>query len=338
MSFATIDSTVALMSALFINGAILVVAAATFHGKGYHDIADISDAYQLLAPLLGATLASTLFAVALLFSGQNATMTGTLAGQIVMEGFLNIRMRPWLRRLITRLVAIIPALVTVVIYGDAAPAQLLILSQVILSLQLPFAVIPLIIFTSDKRRWAGWRRPRVHGRGVAGRHPDHGPQRVAPVGDVRAGFDRAVGGARASVYTHILVAIENSPADRDGARAHRGAGEAHRREAAAGARGRRLGGPALQGSPAPRVRGNQEDRAYLARVRGLLESNGLEVDATLRMGDPAKEICRVAEEEAVDLIAMATHGHRGVSDIIHGQTVDAVRHAARMPVLLLRRR
>jgi manganese transport protein len=152
VSFAVLDSTVALTSALFINGAILVVAAATFHGTGYESVADISDAYKLLAPLLGTTLASTVFALALLFSGQNATLTGTLAGQIVMEGFLNLRMRPWLRRLLTRLVAIVPALVTVVLYGERATGNLLILSQVVLSLQLPFAVIPLILFVSDKRQ------------------------------------------------------------------------------------------------------------------------------------------------------------------------------------------
>jgi manganese transport protein len=150
--FATIDSTVALMSALFLNGAILVMAAATFHGTGHEGVADISDAYLLLAPLLGTSLASTLFAVALLCSGQNATLTGTLAGQIVMEGFLNIRLRPWLRRLITRLIAIIPALITVAIYGERGTGQLLILSQVILSLQLPFAVFPLVLFTGDRRK------------------------------------------------------------------------------------------------------------------------------------------------------------------------------------------
>jgi manganese transport protein len=150
--FATIDSTVALMSALFLNGAILVMAAATFHGTGHETVADISDAYLLLAPLLGTQLASTLFALALLFSGQNATLTGTLAGQIVMEGFLNIRLRPWLRRLITRLIAIIPALITVGLYGERGSGSLLILSQVILSLQLPFAVIPLVLFTSDRRK------------------------------------------------------------------------------------------------------------------------------------------------------------------------------------------
>jgi manganese transport protein len=150
-SFAVIDSTVALTSALFINGAILVVAAATFHGTGYEEVADISDAYKLLAPLLGTSLASTMFALALLFSGQNATLTGTLAGQIVMEGFLNLRLRPWLRRLVTRCVAIAPALAVVVLYGEQAAGSLLILSQVILSLQLPFAIFPLVMFASDKK-------------------------------------------------------------------------------------------------------------------------------------------------------------------------------------------
>ena len=158
--FATIDSTVALMSALFLNGAILVMAAATFHGTPHEDVADISDAYLLLAPLLGTQLASTLFAVALLFSGQNATLTGTLAGQIVMEGFLNIRLRPWLRRLITRLIAIIPALTTVILYGERGTGALLILSQVILSLQLPFAVFPLVIFVGDRRKMGGLVAPK----------------------------------------------------------------------------------------------------------------------------------------------------------------------------------
>ena len=150
--FSVLDSTVALMFALFLNAAILVMAAATFHGTPYESVADIGDAYKLLEPLLKTGLASTLFAVALLFAGQNATLTGTLAGQIVMEGFLNIRLRPWLRRLITRLVAIIPALITVIVYGERGTGQLIVLSQVILSLQLPFAVFPLVMFTGDKRK------------------------------------------------------------------------------------------------------------------------------------------------------------------------------------------
>jgi manganese transport protein len=158
--FATIDSSVALMSALFINAAILIMAAATFNGTGYENVADIGDAYKLLSPLLGTTLASTLFAVALLCSGQNATLTGTLAGQIVMEGFINLRLRPWLRRLITRLIAIIPAVIVISIYGDRGSGPLIILSQVILSLQLPFAVFPLVAFTSDRTKMGEFVSPR----------------------------------------------------------------------------------------------------------------------------------------------------------------------------------
>jgi manganese transport protein len=150
IKFATIDSTVALMFALFINAAILIVAAATFYTRGRNDVAEIQDAYKLLTPLLGVTGASALFAIALLASGQNSTLTGTLAGQIVMEGFLNIRLRPWLRRLITRLIAIIPAVVVTIISGEKGTTNLLVLSQVILSLQLSFAVFPLVMFTSDK--------------------------------------------------------------------------------------------------------------------------------------------------------------------------------------------
>ena len=150
--FATIDSSVALMSALFINAAILIVAASVFHGSGNENVADIGDAYQLLSPLLGTSAAGVLFAVALLCSGQNATLTGTLAGQIVMEGFMNIRLRPWLRRLITRLIAIVPAVIVVALYGEQGTGALLILSQVILSLQLPFAVFPLVSFTTDRHK------------------------------------------------------------------------------------------------------------------------------------------------------------------------------------------
>ena len=149
--FAFADSTIALSFALFINAAILIVAAATFHNTGNSGVAEIQDAYKLLTPLLGAG-ASTVFALALLASGQNSTLTGTLAGQIVMEGFLNIRLRPWVRRLITRAIAIVPAVVVSILYGDSGTAQLLVLSQVILSLQLSFAVFPLVSFTSDRRK------------------------------------------------------------------------------------------------------------------------------------------------------------------------------------------
>ncbi len=158
--FATIDSTVALLFAFFINAAILITAAAAFYGTEHSNVADINDAYKLLTPVLGATFASTLFGVALLASGQNSTLTGTLAGQIVMEGFLNIRMRPWLRRLITRLIAIVPAVIVAALYGERGTGELLVLSQVILSLQLSFAVVPLVLFTSDKLKMGAFVNPR----------------------------------------------------------------------------------------------------------------------------------------------------------------------------------
>ena len=148
--FATIDSTVALFLAFFVNGAILVVSAATFHSNNLRDVADIYDAHKLLTPVLGAGAASAVFAIALLASGQNSTLTGTLAGQIVMEGFLDIKLKPWIRRLITRGIAVVPALIVTILYGEKGTSELLVLSQVVLSLQLSFAVIPLVLFTGSK--------------------------------------------------------------------------------------------------------------------------------------------------------------------------------------------
>jgi manganese transport protein len=148
---ANLDSAIALTLALFINAAILIVAAAVFHRSGHTEVAEIGDAYKLLTPLLGFTGASMMFALALLASGQNSTITGTLAGQIVMEGFLDIHLPNWLRRLITRLVAIVPAVIITALYGSAGTGKLLVFSQVILSMQLSFAVFPLVSFTSDGR-------------------------------------------------------------------------------------------------------------------------------------------------------------------------------------------
>jgi len=150
--WATADSTIALMLALFINAAILIVAASTFHATGHSDVTEIGEAFRLLSPLLGLGIASTLFALALLASGLNSTVTATLAGQIVMEGFLRLRIPNWARRLITRGIAIVPVVIVTALYGDKGTAQLLVLSQVILSMQLPFAVIPLVRFVSDKRK------------------------------------------------------------------------------------------------------------------------------------------------------------------------------------------
>ncbi len=149
--FGTLDSTIALSLALFVNAAILVVAAATFHFSGHQGVAEIQDAYKLLSPILGVKVASLLFALALLAAGQSSTLTATLAGQIVMEGFLNLRVAPWLRRVISRLAAIIPTLICIVLFGEGGTTKLLIFSQVLLSFQLSFAVFPLVMFTSDRQ-------------------------------------------------------------------------------------------------------------------------------------------------------------------------------------------
>ena len=160
IKLATIDSTIALLLALFVNAGILILAASTFYKAGYNEVAEIQDAFYLLAPLLGIPVASTVFAIALLASGQNSTITATLAGQIVMEGFLDIRLPPWLRRLITRLLAIVPAIFVTIYYGESGVAKLLVLSQVVLSLQLPFAIVPLVNFTSNHTKMGTFVNPK----------------------------------------------------------------------------------------------------------------------------------------------------------------------------------
>jgi manganese transport protein len=159
IKYATWDSTISLSFAFFINASILILAAAAFHWNGRQDVADIQDAFVLLDPVMGTKWASILFAVALLASGQNATVTGTLAGQIVMEGFIDLKMKPWLRRMITRMIAIVPAFFVTWIWGESRINELLIFSQVILSMQLSFAVIPLVWFTSDPERMGPFVNP-----------------------------------------------------------------------------------------------------------------------------------------------------------------------------------
>src|SRR3989344_1329913 len=159
VKFATIDTVIALMGAFFVNSAILIMSASVFHFSGHADVNDIDQAFFLLSPLLGTTLASIVFALALLASGQNSTLTGTLTGQIIMEGFLNLKMRPWIQRMMTRGLAIIPALAVIIFFKDFGVGKLLILSQVILSIQLPFAVIPLVMFTSSRKRMGDFVNP-----------------------------------------------------------------------------------------------------------------------------------------------------------------------------------
>jgi manganese transport protein len=160
ITLATLDSSIALMFALLINASILILAAATFHQSGQTDVAELDQAYSFLAPLLGSAIAPTLFGIALLCCGMNSTVTATLSGQIVMEGFLDIRLPAWARRLITRSIAIVPAVIVTLWYGEKGTAQLLILSQVVLSFQLPFAVVPLVMFTADRSKMGELAAPR----------------------------------------------------------------------------------------------------------------------------------------------------------------------------------
>jgi manganese transport protein len=160
LRYATIDSTVALMFALTINASILILAAATFNASGRTDVAELGEAHALLAPLLGLAIAPTLFGIALLCCGINSTVTATLAGQIVMEGFLDIKLPPWLRRLVTRAIAIIPAAIVTIWFGENGTARLLILTQVVLSLQLSFAVFPLVMFTASSAKMGALVAPR----------------------------------------------------------------------------------------------------------------------------------------------------------------------------------
>ena len=160
IKLATLDSTIALMFALLINASILILAASTFHKAGKTDVAELEQVHSFLAPMLGSAIAPTLFGIALLCCGLNSTVTATLSGQIVMEGFLDIRLPPWARRLVTRAIAIVPAAIVTIWYGEKGTAQLLILSQVVLSLQLPFAIVPLVMFTADKRKMGELVAPR----------------------------------------------------------------------------------------------------------------------------------------------------------------------------------
>jgi manganese transport protein len=160
IKLATLDSTIALMFALLINASILILAAATFNSRGQTNVTELDQVHSFLAPLLGSAYAPSLFAIALLCCGLNSTVTATLSGQIVMEGFIDIRLAPWLRRLTTRAIAIVPAAIVTIWYGEKGTAQLLILSQVILSLQLPFAIVPLVMFTADRRKMGELVAPR----------------------------------------------------------------------------------------------------------------------------------------------------------------------------------
>lgn len=372
--FNLIDSVIALNGALIVNAAILILAAAVFYKNGTV-VTEIEQAHELLAPLLGTTLASVLFAVALLASGQSSTLTGTYAGQIVMEGFLNLRLRPWLRRLITRSIAIIPAVIVVSRSGEEGTYQLLILSQVILSLQLPFAVLPLIRFTSDRERmgefanklWvsiAAWAVAAlilalnfwlVGETAIPWLREDPWHAVIAiPIGLAILGLLGWVAFARhlpvrqeetgkgAAVAADLPAPVYRSilvPLD------HSGKDRAAIAHAAAMAR---LHGASivvlhveegatsqLLGPIAATAEVAEGERYFHDIVEGL-KRDGLRAELVVAHGrNPRNEIIRAAQQLQPDLVVMGAHGHTGIKDIIFGTTINGVRHKVNAPVLVV---
>lgn len=376
-----IDSAVALNLAFFVNAAILVLAGKVFYESGRTDVAEIRQAHELLAPMLGSQVAPVLFAVALIAAGQSSTVTGTLSGQIVMEGYLHLRISPWVRRLMTRLIAIIPAVAVILIHGEQDIDRLLVLSQVVLSLQLGFAIIPLIHFTSDKDKMGAFAiRPHVillaslitailvylNIRMVV---------EQAAIFMETSGYTWAKAGILAGglaylglLLTAILYPLLRRPQPQPPTSVHAETPAApppafvkprYRRIAIAldfSNDDSRLIGHALgQGSPdteyilvhivesaSSRVlydmsddletrRDQQQLDQYVARLAELaIPAKGL-----LGFNDRAREIARIAREQQADMLVIGAHGHKGFSDILYGQTIDAVRHELSIPVLIV---
>jgi manganese transport protein len=377
--FNLIDSAVALNAALFVNAAILIMAAANFHSRGIV-VTEIQQAHSLLEPILGVTIAPVMFAIALVAAGQSSTLTGTLAGQIVMEGYLNIRMRPWLRRLLTRGLAIIPAVISIALMGDQGAYRLLILSQVVLSLQLPFATIPLIHFTSDRRSmgpfanrlWVkilAWIVAAIIvalnlklvfdelsesldgssmwlyllvGLGVLAvigvlLYITFGPlfRRGRSVERIEPGKSSTIAGAiRPMPIRHIGVALEHTEGDAEVLSAALELARQHKARITllhiVDTPGTMVYGPESQS------RHSLEDEEYLSGLAREVEANNLPVETILRYGSPVEGIITAVKDAGFDLLVLGSHGHRGLADLIYGQTVTGVRHRVTIPVLVVR--
>ena len=374
-----IDSTIALNLAFLVNAAILVLAATTFFKAGRTEVAQIEEAHQLLSPLLGSDLASTLFAIALIAAGQSSTVTGTLAGQIVMEGYLRLRINPLLRRLITRLIAIIPALVVLMIYGDKELDALLILSQVILSLQLGFAIIPLIHFVSDKKtmgRFAikpvtkilawiittllvylnirmvmGEVLPVFNAPGnwslkliiiIAGTffialllyitaHPvilRNGKKTTSPIHPAtKEKLELEI-----PRFNRIAIALDFSDNDKKLLSFAIAQGNTHATyilihvvESVSARLLKQESGDYE----------TQEDQKRLQHYSDNLKMEGYRAIIQLGFGRRSGEISRIVNEHEADMLVMGAHGHKGVEDFIHGETVNSVRHKVKIPVLIV---
>ena len=378
LRFSFIDSTIALNIAFLINAAILILAATVFFKTGRTDVGEIKQAHELLSPMLGSTFASTLFAIALIASGQSSTVTGTLAGQIVMEGYLRLRINPLMRRLITRLLAIIPAIIVIAIFGEDRVDSLLIFSQVILSLQLGFAVIPLIHFTSDKKtmgefaikpliKFLAWLVASVlvylNVKMVTGEATDFFATSDSMTGKIViiiAGIlfgalliysiifplisKKSIGSIQMHpeivglqnidipVYRKIAVALDFSEKDTKLLAAAIGQAKEdtvfiliHIVESASAI---------LLGDQTADYE-TQKDKERLDLFVKELREKGYQAEGILGFRHSAKEIVRIVKEENADILVVGAHGHTGLKDFIYGETVNAVRHELKIPVLVV---
>lgn len=379
LKMSVVDSTIALNLAFLVNAAILILAAATFFKTGRSDVAQIEEAHQLLSPLLGSDLASVLFAVALIAAGQSSTVTGTLSGQIVMEGYLRLRINPLLRRLITRLIAIVPALIVIGIYGDKELDALLILSQVILSLQLGFAVIPLIHFVSDKKtmgvfairpitKFLAWAIALIlvylNIRMVSDEAlilfnaPGNLPWKVIIVGagiffaglllyiSFRPLFYKPEKPASLTVhpplkdsfelnipkFEKIAIALDFSINDSKLISHAIAQGHSHTTylliHVVESVSARLLGKESDDYE-------TQEDEKRLLAYKKTLSEKGYKADTALGFDKRAGEIVRITKEQHADMLVIGAHGHSGLQDFIHGETINTVRHELKIPVLVV---
>lgn len=381
IKYNIIDSAIALNLALFVNAAILILAASTFHKHGYNGVSEIQDAHRLLEPLLGKSYAPALFAIALIAAGQSSTVTGTLAGQIVMEGYLHLRIAPWLRRIITRLLAVVPALLVITIMGESATGDMLVFSQVLLSMQLGFAVIPLLHYVSDRRRlgafaigrWAkfgGWLSATIivalNVRLVIQQVADWSASAGAnawmvhwiavPLLFAIAGMlvyitvkpllwrpaeakTRVPHGVFAGLryekpeYKSVAVALDFSETDEKTLQhaLHVGGKEAqyHLLHAVESA------GAWVMGAEIQDYETNADLlilRQYCDHLRGL----GYRCEPSIGFGPAHKAIPKLVDQVKPDLLVMGSHGHTTIKDLIFGSIISSVRHAVKVPVLIVR--
>lgn len=382
IKYNIIDSAIALNLALFVNAAILILAAAVFHKNGYEGVSEIQDAHRLLEPLLGKNYAPVLFAIALIAAGQSSTVTGTLAGQIVMEGYLHLRIAPWLRRLITRLLAVVPAIFVISYFGEGATGNMLVLSQVILSMQLGFAIIPLLHYVSDRQRmgqfsigfWTklgGWvcagvivaLNVRLVVQEANSWLQSAGEQAwmvrfiVVPLllfagvmlvyivvkpflqripkrkAKLPHGVFSGLEESPATEYREIAVALDFSDSDTKTLThaLHLGGKNAHYFLLhAVESAGAWVMGADIHDNE------SQEDRANLELYAARLHELGYRCDIFIGYGPAKQEIPKMVRERNVDLLVMGAHGHRTIKDLIFGTTIDTVRHAVNIPVLIVR--